>query len=290
MEYIYYKVAGHLFIIAAPHREAAVVFLSSYEPFEVPPSDEEPLFVFVLESALKSSGLPYYTEFDWDDSHCTVLRDEENYGFEIRPHAEDFVYPLRCDAHFRKASMLFCPQHPFSRYVLDCFLMMMYAFATACRQTLMLHASVVECRGKAYVFQGKSGTGKSTHSRLWLRVVKGASLLNDDNPIARIEAGRVFVYGSPWSGKTPCYQNRRAEAGAFVRLVQAPENNIRPYRPAEAFASLLPSCSTMKWDKLLYGAVCETVGKIVQLVPTYQLECLPDEAAASLCYREIAHE
>ena len=57
---------------------------------------------------------------------------------------------------------------------------------------------------------GKSGTGKSTHSRLWLENVPGATLLNDDNPIVRLTLVGAIVYGSPWSGKTPCYKNESA--------------------------------------------------------------------------------
>ena len=289
MEYIYYKVAGLLFAIAAPEREAAIVFLPSYASFEVQAGAEEPLFVLTLSPAVSLDGLPRYTEFDWDESRCIVRRDGQNYGFEIHPHEEDFVYSLRCDARFTQAEMAFCPDRPHFSYALNSFQMMLFAFSSAREKALMLHSSVVECGGKAYVFQGKSGTGKSTHSALWLRCVEGAALLNDDNPIARIEDGQVFLYGSPWSGKTPCYRNRRVAAGAFVRLAQAPQNHIRRLGPAEAFASLLPSCSVMKWDKALYDAVCETVGEAVQKVPSYALQCLPDEGAARLCHREVAH-
>ncbi|MGI6220158.1 MAG: hypothetical protein ACOYJE_09970 [Bacteroidaceae bacterium] len=291
MEYLHYKVGGHRFTIAAPSREAAIVFLSPYESFEIRPADgEEPLFVLTLEPNPSFPLLPQYTEIEWDDGYCTVGRDAEDYLFSLHPHGDECTYTLYCSAHFRRCVMTFAPQHPNFTYALNSFLMLAYAFATAPARTLLLHASVVECGGKAYLFQGKSGTGKSTHSRLWLRVVKDAVLLNDDNPIVRIEDGQVFVYGSPWSGKTPCYRNRRVPAGAFVRLVQAPENHIRLCRPAEAFASLLPSCSAMKWDKPLYDAVCESVSEVVQSVPTYRLECLPDEAAARLCYQEITHD
>ncbi len=86
-------------------------------------------------------------------------------------------------------------------------------------QTIKIHASVIEKGGKALVFMGKSGTGKSTHSRNWLKFVPDCQLLNDDEPIIRVlNDGSVRVYGAPWSGSTPCYRNASAEVAAFVRL------------------------------------------------------------------------
>src|SRR5690606_24548491 len=94
--------------------------------------------------------------------------------------------------------------------VLSWFIMVAYGQRCLLYRAILIHASVVSCAGKAYAFLGKSGTGKSTHSRLWLRHIAGTELLNDDNPAIRIEPdGRVFVYGTPWSGKTPCYKNKK---------------------------------------------------------------------------------
>ena len=80
--------------------------------------------------------------------------------------------------------------------------------------------------GNGYAFLGKSGTGKSTHSQLWLRYLEGYELLNDDHPIIRLVNDEVIIYGSPWSGKTPCYKNKQARLKAVVRLEQASENKI----------------------------------------------------------------
>jgi hypothetical protein len=140
--------------------------------------------------------------------------------------------------------------------------------------------------GKGYVFQGKSGTGKSTHSRLWLSTYWEAHLLNDDNPAVRYDARqeKAYVYGTPWSGKTPCYRNLRCTLGGFLRLHQAPENVIRRQSPIEAFGSILSSCSSMVWDKALYTAICDTIHHIVQCTPSYDLDCLPNREAAVLSH------
>ena len=88
---------------------------------------------------------------------------------------------------------------------------------------------------KGFLFLGKSGTGKSTHCKLWLNNFEDADLLNDDNPALRIlPDGKVYVYGTPWSGKTPCYRPLRRLAGGFLRLEQAPKNEISRLHPVHA--------------------------------------------------------
>ncbi len=77
------------------------------------------------------------------------------------------------------------------------------------------------------MFLGPSGTGKSTHASLWLENVEGTELVNDDNPVVRIlDDGSIKVYGSPWSGKTPCYLNVNYPLGGIVNLIQASHNKI----------------------------------------------------------------
>ena len=132
-----------------------------------------------------------------------------------------------------------------------------------------------------------SGTGKSTHTGNWLKYIPGTDLMNDDNPVVRFIDGQAIVFGSPWSGKTPCYRNVEAPIGAFVQLKQAPENKIRRQNVIEAFASLLPSCSVMKWDKRVYGGLCDGVTRLIENVPTYFLENLPNEDAVRLSYDTI---
>ena len=69
-------------------------------------------------------------------------------------------------------------------------------------QGVMLHASCVEYDGKAYLFSARSGTGKSTHTHLWLKYLPGARIINDDKPAIRLVDGVFYAYGTPWSGKT----------------------------------------------------------------------------------------
>jgi hypothetical protein len=118
---------------------------------------------------------------------------------------------------------------------------------------------------------------------LWLKHIPGSELLNDDNPILRVVDGGVRVYGTPWSGKTPCYKAQDVPVGAIVRLHQAPENRIARLNVVGAYASVMASCSGYRPIRAIADAQHETLARISQQVPCYQLDCLPDEAAARLC-------
>ena len=178
-------------------------------------------------------------------------------------------------------------------------LMMTFAFAGAYHQTMLIHASatMIEERKEesgerkeesiGFPFIAASGTGKSTHTSLWLKHIEGAQLLNDDNPIIRIIDGTPYLFGSPWSGKTPCYRNRKTRLGAVTRIERAPQNSIERLSPIEAFASLLPACSSMKWDEGTYRLLCDAITRIIETTPIYTLHCLPDEEAAQLSYQTL---
>ena len=176
----------------------------------------------------------------------------------------------------------------------------MFNIAALERRAVAVHSSVISLDGRAVLFLGESGTGKSTHTRLWREHIPGARLLNDDSPIIRIAPERaaaadtipalqgVLACGSPWSGKTPCYRNVSNPIAGIVRLSQAPQNRIRRLRPIEAIGALLPSCPpSFAHDERLQDAICRLVSQIVAQVPVYHLECLPDAAAARLSCRTV---
>ena len=180
--------------------------------------------------------------------------------------------------------------------------MLMYAFRTAPLMTLEMHAAVVvkrevmgnglsaigEERGdeaRGYLFLGHSGTGKSTHARQWLAKFEDAWLLNDDNPILRVmDDGEVRVYGSPWSGKTPCYKNDSAPVGGIIKLSQAPENQISSITLPQAYAYMLSSASGLKMEQSMADNLFETIKHVITHTPCYPLACLPNQEAARVCW------
>jgi hypothetical protein len=192
---------------------------------------------------------------------------------------------LITDKSFKNAKFRLLGSIPFS---INTVLMLMFAFATASKKTLLMHSSVTMKDGKGYLFLGKSGTGKSTHSQLWINNIEGCSLLNDDNPVIRVlETGEVRVYGSPWSGKTPCYRNLDVPVGAIVSLQQAKTNKIRRQSLPEAYASVYVSFSGYRFIKEMADGLHITNAMVVSKVPCYLLNCLPDADAAFLCYQTV---
>ena len=152
-----------------------------------------------------------------------------------------------------------------------------------------VHSSVVACDGRAVMCLGESGTGKSTHTRLWLQHIPSTHLLNDDSPILAVEDdGGVAVYGSPWSGKTDCYRQERLPLAALLRLEQRPSNTIRRLSTLEAFGALQPSCPpAMAHDEPCLDRMVALISQIIQQVPVYRLGCLPDADAALLSHSTI---
>ncbi len=167
-------------------------------------------------------------------------------------------------------------------------MMLLYALRTSTLGCLEVHASVIMKEGKAVAFLGKSGTGKSTHSRLWLENIPKTELLNDDNPIIRIHPdGKVLIYGSPWSGKTPCYKKVSVPLAGVVRLSQAPFNKITRLSGIQAYACLFPSVSAYRPERKVADGIHDSIEKVAAAVPFFHLECLPDAEAAQLSFRSV---
>ena len=284
----YYSVADLAFSIAAKAEQLSL--LTNYAPFAVSESDvPERLFDLTLGTISDSEELALlFTDTSDDDMpRIEVYHADSDGGWLFRISQlkdSEVCLAIRTDAAFRKATLQVMDEQ-YLRFAIDNAAMLLFAFATARLGVLEMHASVTVRNGKAYLFLGHSGTGKSTHSRLWKEAFPDAWLLNDDNPVLRfLPDGEVRVYGSPWSGKTPCYKNQSAPVGGIVKLSQAPHNSMRLLRLPEAYAYMLSSCSGLKIEPEMMDALYQTIVHVIQSVPVYGLECLPDTDAARLCH------
>ncbi|MDE6354025.1 MAG: hypothetical protein K2L56_03050 [Prevotella sp.] len=227
--------------------------------------------------------------FDTGNGHTLVHKlPDGGYQFIIRDTLERDCCLLQADSRFEVCSCALNGTRDMRSFGLNDALLLSFAFATAFHGALLIHASCVVKDGRGYPFTAKSGTGKSTHTSLWMKHIENVELLNDDNPVIRFIDGEAFIYGSPWSGKTPCYRNRKARLGAVTKIERATQNSIERSNPINAFGMMLAACSSMKWDNEIYGGVCDTATRIIETTPIYTLHCLPDEQAAILCHRTIA--
>lgn len=281
----HYQVANHVFVVCDERTAASEGLMpGNYTPFAITPQQTQPAFTLHIVDQVDDSGFTQEIHQDDDGSEIIVGTVSLLPCFKFLLFGE-LAGVMQTNADYTEGWL-----HPVQEgsFALDNALMVMFALSTATKMTALFHSSVVSCDGHAYMFLGKSGTGKSTHSRLWLRHIAGTELMNDDNPVVRIENGVATVYGSPWSGKTPCYRNVSMPLGAIVQLSQAPYNKIRPLKSIQAYAALVPSISGKRWDKRIAEGLHQTEDWLAQYVKVYHLECLPDADAARVCHEEIS--
>lgn len=253
-------------------------------------ADEDLFFSLCVDDTLRPvKGRTLVRKFDTGNGDTVVYQlPDGGYQYIIRDIYDRDCSLLVCNKDFTSCRCALNGDFTMRSFGLNDALMLIYAFAGAFRQTLLIHASCVSYKGYGYPFIAKSGTGKSTHTSLWLKYIEGSELMNDDNPIVRIVDGKPYIYGSPWSGKTPCYKDVMAPLGAVTRIDRALVNSVDRLTPVEAFASFLPACSSMKWDSDIYQGICDTVSAIIETTPIYTLHCRPDEEAARVCHKTIA--
>lgn len=283
----YYKIASHYICVKGCDEWIRTVSdIDGLIPFEVELNGEKvsSVFRFTDEEAPEMTQVQY--ESGVDGIVDIFGRYAEGYLFSMIPPEGEPLHLWLPDGE----TTVFFGGQLMSRLV-RFGLWIAYGLIALSDHTLAIHTSAILFRGKVVLFLGESGTGKSTHTRLWREHIAGATLLNDDSPIVRIEQGVPMVYGSPWSGKTPCYRNECYPLAACVRLSQAPHNDIKRLGIAQAYAALHPSCPPdFAYDNALYDAVSDSIGGILAAVPLYHLECLPDADAAYLSCKTIFGE
>ena len=283
----YYKVADFCFAVTLLADRDLGVLLHSFCPFVCDCGGEK---LFELNETLALPLRPEAVLIDEDRNdmgHTRVFRIEDGYRVELRYVREDLVHVFETDANFTKVSAVICWEDRYAPVALSSMLRIVFSQAIIQHVAVSMHASVVVNDGKAFLFMGKSGTGKSTHTRLWLEHIPGSSLLNDDNPIVRIVGEDVIAYGSPWSGKTHCYKSESATAAGFVRLKQAPYNRYMSCEDIAAFKALLPGSSVLRQDKTLHSILCGTLIEIAGMTKVGEMECLPDKDAAEICFKSV---
>lgn len=279
-----YIIAAHRLRLTGAASDLVAMGLRGFAPFEVEPKGEPLLTVeTACNVALDQKACDMLTEFDFEEGQacCRFWRCEQYWALTISSDVEPahiFLYDRggamvrtnvgreRCNPSFMRFGLWFVVN-----------------IATVGHLTAAVHSSVIVKDGRAVMFLGESGTGKSTHTRLWRESIEGTVLLNDDSPFVAVEDGRVMVYGSPWSGKTPCYKAECYPLQAVVRLSQAPHNRMRRLRAVEAIGALLPSLPpAFAFDGELEEHTLATLSAVLRGVGAYHLECLPDAEAARL--------
>lgn len=146
---------------------------------------------------------------------------------------------------------------------------------------LLLHASLIKYKGKALVFAGPSGVGKSTQADIWCNAL-GADIINGDRAALRKEQDSWYAYGCPYAGTSGIYKNDDAPLAAIVLLEQAEENHLCRLTETEAFRRIYQELSIHHWQRRFVAIATDLCLQLLAETPTYLLKCRPEESAAEL--------
>ncbi len=279
-------------IVCQGYEEGALLkLLPSLRPFLTDECKGNPLFKLTINDKIETIPTARKERIrDFQTGNGTIVVDsiyDGGYQYIIKNEKGAGCALLQTNKDFSICRCALNGNYMMRSYGLNNALMLAFSFASSRLQCIMLHASLVRKDGYGYAFIAPSGTGKSTQVSMWLRHLPGCDLMNDDTPIVRFIDNRPYVYGSPWSGKTPCYRNVKAPLGAITQIVRATENRVEKLNTINAFVALLPACSSMKWDKDNHRNVCDTISRLIETTGIYALHCLPNQEAAVTCYTTI---
>jgi hypothetical protein len=152
---------------------------------------------------------------------------------------------------------------------------------------MMLHASAIVYEDKAYLFSAPCGTGKSTHTALWLKYFGDkAYILNDDKPAIRFIDEGFYVYGTPWSGKYDISVNKKVTLQGICFLEQSKDNWIEPIKNREAITMLMHQ-TIRKLNMERMTKLLELLDRLVDKVPIFKMGCNIGEDAVKLSYNTM---
>lgn len=285
LQSLFYKIADHLFEILSTNATLAKKNLPNFDPFLIPFADAKkqgmPLFRFFADRQITIPNTEPINIFSSEQAQVKIY-EIKNIKI-LRVERDNVVRILKMDTDKNIFESDVSLDDPAELNFQKHFLNAAFNMATSVHKTMQVHASAIEKNGKALLFLGPSGTGKSTHSRLWLQHISGASLLNDDEPVIRfLNTGEARAYGTPWSGSTPCYRNASAQLAGFVHLYQSSQNKLTRLNGMQAVSEVMKHCRTVKSDEKIRQMIFNALAEMLSSVPVYRLDCRPDAEAVAL--------
>ena len=160
----------------------------------------------------------------------------------------------------------------------------MITTALSARDCALMHGAAIAVDGEVYIFTARSGTGKTTHIRLWLeKFGDRAIVVNGDKPILKLADGSIYVCGTPWCGKEHLNANVILPLKAVCILERSDENSIVPITAAEALPTLMAQLFRPAVPESMRGML-KMADSITRLVPLYRLGCNMQPEAADVSY------
>lgn len=277
-----------------PNQEANIEMLPSFQNFRVAESDCEPLFTMTVDQSLElvsEDDCTYTNTEQTNNGDIKVSKTQDKgYQFTIYDLHGDICAMMQSNDSFSDCKCRVYGKASQRSFGMNNAMMLAYAFAGARHKTILVHASVIRHYDKGYAFVARSGTGKSTQTQNWLKTIENCDLLNDDNPAVRVINGEAWIYGTPWSGKTPCYKQEKALLAAVTKIDRKTTNYVEEVPKLVGFNHLLSSCSVLRCDKETYLGICDTVSAVCTVAGNYILHCTAAPESALVCYKGISNK
>ena len=151
---------------------------------------------------------------------------------------------------------------------------------------MLLHCAVLEYDGKGYAFLGRSGTGKSTHTRLWKKYLGTPKMINGDKPILECVGDGFLAHGTPWRGKESWGRRSSAPLCGLCFLEQAKENSIRKLSPSEVSSRLFGQILLPESEENVISTL-DLADKLIATTPAYLLKCDISREAVKLSFEQL---
>lgn len=174
----------------------------------------------------------------------------------------------------------------FQKEAVSTFLLQAFYTHAVKKNTIQLHAALIEYSGFGIVFLGPSGIGKTTQAELWNRY-RNARIINGDITFVQEENGEFWGVGTPWHGSSPYCENRRVRLKAMVVLKQGEKNQLRMLEGYEKVKEVSNSVFYPRWAEGGMELCLSTLDRLLRNLPVYELSCVPEEEAVALLERNI---
>ena len=200
-------------------------------------------------------------------------------------------FPVLQEMHVKKngsQAILFCDNSLLEQQMEDIFHGIRFAVLIAASEKglFFLHSASLLYQGKAWLFSGKSGTGKSTHTNLWKELFQ-TTLLNGDLNMIGIQNNSAYVYGQPWCGTSGICTPENYPLGGITFLKQAKQNICTMPETPEKILAIIQRLISPAWDGNLMERNISFAEQLEKHCPVWQLFCTPDREAAIIMKKEI---
>ena len=284
---LFYKLGGLTIKTDDYFDDFAKHHLSFYQIDETPDVD----ICFTIHTDCKKIQPPKGTLIAEVNSRQWFLMPDGGYAFVdyIRVITEDILNLIICSPDFSHVEAWFCPSSVLS---LDNDRRPYHMIQEVLRYALLsvdgtiIHASSLAYNNQGLLFSAPSGTGKSTHTGLWLTNAPGAKIVNDDMPIVRMQDTVPYLYGAPWSGKNSIHENITVPLSAIVFIERAETCELLPMDKMEAVFKLFEAIRKPVIPKLAELNL-NIIGNIVENLPIYRLRCNISEDAVKTAMQAL---